>query len=146
MKLDGINIKIEKTNRKKTLSIFIERNGSVKVLAPNSVTDEKIEAGIRASEYQIFTKLAKWKELNMGKVKRQLVNGQSYLYLGRNYRLSLVDDSDVALKISSGRLLFNKKYIPQAEKVFRDFYREKALQKIEERMQLITSKFSIKPL
>jgi hypothetical protein len=34
MKLDSIDIDIEKTERRKTVSIFIERNGSVKVLAP----------------------------------------------------------------------------------------------------------------
>ncbi len=36
MKLDGVDIAIEKTNRRKTVSIFIERDGSVRVLAPVS--------------------------------------------------------------------------------------------------------------
>jgi hypothetical protein len=33
MKLEGIDIAIEKTERRKTVSIFIERDGSVRVLA-----------------------------------------------------------------------------------------------------------------
>ncbi len=145
MKLDGIKIKIEKTQRRKTLSIFIERDGSVRVLAPISVGDEKIESAIRASEYQIFTKLAKWKELNQGKVNRKLVNGQSFLYLGRNYRLSIIENSNVPLKISGGYLVLDKKYLKQSEKVFKAFYKEKAIIKIEERMKLIENKFSKKP-
>lgn len=145
MKLDNINITIEKTDRRKTVSIFIERNGSVRVLAPTTTSDEKVEAAVRAEEYQIFTKLAKWKELNQGKVNREFVNGQSFLYLGRNYRLTLTENQDVPLKISGSFFHLDKKYLNKADKVFKDFYREKAEQKIKERMKIIKDKFQIKP-
>src|SRR5687767_8543896 len=120
MKLEDIDITIEKTERRKTVSIFIERDGSVRVLAPLTASDEKIETAVRAKEYQIFAKLARWKELNQGKVAREFVNGQSFLYLGRNYRLSIVEDQDVPLKISGGFFQIDKKYINKADKVFKD--------------------------
>jgi len=145
MTLDGINILIEKTERRKTVSIFIERDGSVRVLAPISSTDEVIENAVKAKEYQIFAKLAKWKELNQGKVTREFVNGQSFLYFGRNYRLSIVDSQDVPLKMSGGYFQLDKKYLDKADKVFKDFYREKAEQKIKERLKLIQDKFQMKP-
>ena len=145
MKLDGINITVEKTGRRKTVSIFIERNGSVRVLAPLTVSDEKLEAVVKSKEYQIFSKLAKWKELNQGKVKREFVSGQSFLYLGRNYRLKIAENQDVPLKISGGFFHLDKTYLPQAKKVFKDFYRDKALKKIQERLKLIEGKFNHKP-
>lgn len=145
MKLDGVEIAIEKTSRRKTVSIFIERDGSVRVLAPVTANDDAIENAVRAKEYQIFTKLAKWKELNQGKVKRAFVNGQSFLYFGRNYRLSIEEDQAVPLKLTGGYLRLDKTYLSKAEKVFKEFYREKAQQKIQERMKLIEDKFSTKP-
>jgi hypothetical protein len=145
MKLDGIDIAIEKTGRRKTLSIFIERDGSVRVLAPVVASEETIENAVRAKEYQIFTKLAKWKELNQGKVKRAFVNGQSFLYFGRNYRLEIVEKQDVPLKMTGGYFRLDKKYLNKAEKVFKDFYREKAALKIKERLKLIEDKFPVKP-
>ena len=145
MRLENIDITIEKTERRKTVSIFIERDGSVRVLAPASASDETIETAITSKEYLIFTKLAKWKELNQGKINREFVNGQSFLYLGRNYRLKLTEDQDVPLKISGGFFLLDKRYLPKAEKVFKDFYKEKALLKIKERMKVHEDKFSIKP-
>lgn len=145
MKLDGIDIDIEKTNRRKTVSIFIERDGSVRVLAPVTANDDIIENAVRAKEYQIFTKLAKWKELNQGKVKRAFVNGQSFLYFGRNYRLVINEKQDMSLKMTGGYFRLDKKYLNKAEKVFKDFYREKAQRKIQERMKLIEDKFSTKP-
>ena len=147
MKLEDIDIIIEKTDRRKTVSIFIERNGSVKVLAPVTVTalDEKIEAAVKSKEYQIFTKLAKWKELNQGKVKREYVNGQSSLYLGRNFRLKLTENQDVSLKMNGGFFLLDIKHLSKADKVFKEFYKEKALLKIKERIKLIEEKFQSKP-
>lgn len=145
MKLEDIDIKIEKTERRKTISIFIERDGSVKVLAPASASDETIETAIKSKEYLIFTKLAKWKELNQGKVNREYVNGQSFLYLGRNYRLKLTESQEVPLKIKGGFFLLDKNYLSKAEKVFKEFYKEKALLKIKERIKVHIDKFSIKP-
>lgn len=145
MILEGIHITIERTKRRKTVSIFIERNGSVRVLAPSSSTDEIIENAIKSKEYQIFTKLAKWKELNQGRVNREFVNGQSFLYLGRNYRLAIVEDQSVPLKISGGYFKLDKIYLAQAEKVFKAFYKEKAKEKITERLKFITEKFQSKP-
>ena len=145
MKLENIDITIEKTGRRKTVSIFIERDGSVRVLAPISATDDIIESAVRAKEYQIFTKLAKWKELNQGKVTREYVNGQSFLYFGRNYRLKITENQDVPLKVSGGFILLDKKYLEKAEKVFIDFYKGKARQRILERLKLIEEKFQHKP-
>ena len=145
MKLEGLDITIEKTERRKTVSIFIERNGTVKVLAPATASDEKVEAAVRSKEYQIFSKLAKWKELNQGKVRRAFVNGQSFLYLGRNYRLRITEKQDVPLKISGGFFLLDKIYLAKAEKVFKDFYRDRALKKIQDRLELLGEKFSHKP-
>jgi len=145
MKLEGIHITIEKTERRKTVSIFIERDGSVRVLAPVSASDEIIENAVKAKEYQIYTKLAKWKELNQGKVKREFVNGQSFLYFGRNYRLAIVENQAVPLRLSGGNLQFDKKHLSKADKVFKDFYKDKAEQKIAERLKLIQDKFELKP-
>ncbi|MBL7113037.1 MAG: M48 family metallopeptidase [Bacteroidales bacterium] len=145
MKLEGVAITIVRTARRKTVSIFIERDGTVKALAPVSASEEKIEETIRSKQFQIFTKLAKWKELNQGKVIREFVNGQSFLYLGRNYRLSIQDHQKVALRISGNSLILDKRKLPQAAKVFKHFYKEKTREKIEERLKVIQEKFRVKP-
>jgi predicted metal-dependent hydrolase len=146
MKLNEINIEIEKTGRKKTVSIFIERDGTVKVLAPLSASEEKIEEILKSKEYQIYSKLAKWKELNQGKVKREYVNGQSFLYCGRNYRLMIADNQDVPLKISGGYFHLDSRYRKKAETVFKDFYKLKSEQKILERIILLEEKVEKKPV
>jgi predicted metal-dependent hydrolase len=145
MIIEGVNITIHKTSRRKTVSIFIERDGSIKVLAPVTVSNEKIEEAVKSKEYLIFRKLAKWKELNQGKVTREFVNGQSFLYFGRNYRLEIVEKASLPLKLSGGFLLLDKKHLPEARQIFRQFYKIKAQEKIKERLKLLCARFSIDP-
>ena len=97
MKLGDHHIEIKRSTRKKTISIFIERNGTVSVIAPKNLSEDKIQEALVSKEYLIYKRLAEWKELNKGKVNREFVNGQSFLYLGKNYRLNLTGEQDKPL-------------------------------------------------
>jgi predicted metal-dependent hydrolase len=145
MKFNGYNIKISRSPRRKTLSIFIERDGTITAIAPDSLDEDKILEVLKSKEYLIHTKLAKWKELNSGKVTREFVNGQSFLYLGRSYRLKINEDQKEALLLKNGYFNLRKDKLPKAEQVFEAFYKEKGLKKISERVKLLQTGFDKKP-
>lgn len=145
MIVNGQHIEIKLSQRRKTLSIFIERNGSVCVLAPESLSKEEIKQAVKAKEYLIFKKLTKWKELNQGKVKREWVNGQLFMYLGRNYRLNLVEHQSESLLLKNGYFNLQKNKLDDAVKVFTEFYKKKGQIKIKERLDLFQKRFHKKP-
>ena len=124
-----IEINIRKSKRK-TLSIYVERDGTVSVLAPNTASDDEISAILAEKEYQIYKNIAEWEMMNSAKVDREVVNGQSYLYLGRNYRLELVEEQSKPLVLKNGYFLLRKKDKSKASKHFIDFYKEKGFAKI----------------
>ena len=138
----NIELSIKKSKRK-TLSIYIERDGSVAVLAPDSKTDDEIAQVLKDKEYQIYKHLAEWQMLNTAKVEREVVNGQSYLYLGRNYRLELVDEQPKPLLLKNGYFLLRKQDKAQANRLFIEFYKEKGLPKIIERVQRFKTKMGV---
>lgn len=76
-----------KRSKRKTASIYIERDGSLSVLVPDNFSDQEVDAVLKANEYKIFKYQAKRELLNEKAINREPVNGQSYLYLGRNYYL-----------------------------------------------------------
>lgn len=125
MNVVGLDFTVKKSNRK-TLSILIERDGSLSALVPEDIDDEKIAQAIASKEYLVHKKLAIWKELNENQVSREYVNGQSFLYLGRNYRLRIVTDS-LAKKIilKNGYFVLPKTIQHKAKDLFIDFYKEK---------------------
>ena len=130
MVISGVDIAVKKSKRK-TVSIFVERDGSVSALVPSNLSDDEIATILKAKEYQIHRNLAQWLQLNERYVTREYVNGQSFLYLGRNYRLKLVDDKLGKLKFYKGYFLLSKDQLSNAEQYFIDFYRNKLKQKIK---------------
>ncbi len=143
--LDNLTLNIKKS-RRKTLSIYIEREGSVSVLAPVSSSDTDIEEVIKKKEYQIHKLLAEWETANNSRVEREFVNGQSFMYLGKNYRLESTSEKQTALLIlKNGYFLLNKKCKNKATQLFIDFYKEKGLPKIIERVERYKNRLDVAP-
>ncbi len=143
--LDNVIINIKKSMRK-TLSIYIERDGSVSVLAPDSSSDTDIEEVIKKKEYQIYKLLAEWETTNIYKVEREFVNGQSFMYRGKNYRLEITSEKQTALLIlKNGYFLLNKNHKNKAKQLFIDFYKEKGMPKIIERVEKYKNRLDVVP-
>ncbi|MCF8450201.1 MAG: M48 family metallopeptidase [Taibaiella sp.] len=134
-----------KRSKRKTLSIYIERDGNVSVLAPEQNTDAEIETIVTQKSYQIYKHLAEHEELNATKTQREIANGESFLYLGRNYRLQLVKDQEVPLKLKDGHFYLLKTLKDEAQEVFKTFYREKALPRITSRVEHYKGQMGVIP-
>jgi len=114
------------TNRK-TTDIVIERNGVVTVRPPKGFSPEQADAVVESKRMWIYKNLARWRDLNATAVAREWVNSESFLYLGRNYRLALVAEQDADLKLKDGRFCLKRTLIeqggePAAKKAFEAFY------------------------
>jgi predicted metal-dependent hydrolase len=128
MILWNIDIKITKSKRK-TISIYVERDGSVVALVPEHLSEDEVAGIIKTKEYQIHRNLAQWTQLNEAKVEREYVNGQSFLYLGRNYRLQLVEEKMGEVVLKNGYFLLSKQEKLKAKDLFINLYKEKLKEK-----------------
>ena len=93
---------------RKTASILVERDGSVSVRVPEALTDAEVEHLIEGKRYWIYKHLAQWRDLNAAQVEREFVNGETFVYLGRNYRLRWVDDQDEPLVLKGDYFLLRR--------------------------------------
>jgi predicted metal-dependent hydrolase len=134
-----------KRSKRKTISIYVERDGSVSILAPQQMEDSELEAAVKTKEYLIYKHLAEWEMLNRSKVEREYVNGQSFLYMGRNYRLQLVETQDVPLKLQSGYFKLRKRDQQKAQQHFIDFYKSRGLPHIVKRVNEYQKKMDVTP-
>ena len=76
------------------------------------------------------------------------VNGETFLYLGRAYRLSLVSDQNSDLKLHEGRFCLNRSLIDTggtkaARKSFESYYSKKGLKRIEDRLKYYSQKVGV---
>ena len=129
-----IQYNLRKSERK-TASFYIERDGQVSLLVPNSLEDHQIEELIEKKRKWIYTGLAEWKDLNAAHVHRTFVNGQGFLYLGRSYRLKIVEEQDEPLRLLNGYFSLSRNSLNEhTDEVFKLFYRERGLDLIPSRV------------
>ena len=82
---------VVRTKRERTASVLIQEN-SVKIVVPNHLSQKRIDELIQKRSAWIRRKLKQSAEIKPAKEK-EYVNGESFSYLGRNYRLRIIEDA-----------------------------------------------------
>lgn len=111
--VDELTFEVRHSARRKTLEIIVDRGGELRILAPEGLGEEAIESFVREKSFWIHTKLAEKELLKPGRPSKQYVSGEGFHYLGRTYRLLIVDDQDEPVKLVRGR--FRLRRSDQAE-------------------------------
>ena len=83
----SIDYAVERSARRGTLTIAVDLRHGVVVQAPRETTPERIAEVVRRKAPWILLRLAEFSELPAPPPPREFLNGESFLYLGRSYRL-----------------------------------------------------------
>ena len=137
--------KIVRSDRRKKLTIVVERDRSVVVRAPAAVTDETIRAVVDSKRHWILEKLdhpQKYSELPHPPGK-ELVNGESALYLGRHYRIEVVDEGLDGVQFNQ-RFLVPAANAANRRSLLREWYISRAKEKMLPRVSRFASSLGVK--
>ena len=85
---------IKRSPRRKKLTITVERDRSVVVHAPESTSEEAIRKVVKSKRQWIYekTKHIQKYDKKPHPPGKELVNGESALYLGREYQIEIISD------------------------------------------------------
>lgn len=119
--------------KRKSIALQITDEGVLIVKAPTDVDDRTIEKVILKHKSWIKKKMEYVERRDPRFSKREFVNGESFLYLGRYYKLEIVEGQKEPLKLED-RFYLSKNALPYAKEVFINWYKEKAYEKISERV------------
>ena len=108
---------------RKTMSIYVEPDGRVSVRAPKNLSINKINKIIDLKSYWIYTSLSQVEQLNGSRVRRQIVDGEGFLYLGKSYRLKIDKDIKTPLALTQGYFILIENQINKAKMHFINFYK-----------------------
>lgn len=137
-----IDYELVRTNRK-SIAITIERDSKVLVNAPENLSDEEIEKYIYKKRLWIWEKLAIKKSINEEIVQKKFISGESFSYLGRRYRLQIVDGKE-ELKLKNGWFTLGITKQKKAKEIFKTWYSSHLKNKIDERLEFICNNMNIK--
>lgn len=126
-------------SRRKTICISVEAPGMVSVKAPLGLSDDEVIRGVKTKARWIVRKLSEVKDIKTMAVKKEYVNGELFMFLGRDYSLQLIIDAEPkkpAVQLNQGQLVVT---VPSREeelinKAMEAWYRSRAQEQIKERI------------
>jgi len=121
-------------SKRKTISLQVSDDATLIVRAPFKVSEEIINRVILKHSDWIEKKKKEMQLRDIKFSKKEFVNGEGFIYLGNYYRLRLVENQETPLNFENGFFL-SKEYLANAREIFIDWYKERAYEKISERVK-----------
>ncbi|TDO05389.1 M48 family metallopeptidase [Sunxiuqinia elliptica] len=127
---------------RKTLGVRVYPNCNVKVIAPSGSSEEAISKKLKSKAPWIIKQLNDFLSYHPLTPPRKYVNGETHLYLGRQYKLKVEKADFNKVTLFRGRLYIQKKAETKTEKLLTEWYREKARVHFSDTLQKVLPLFA----
>jgi predicted metal-dependent hydrolase len=106
----AIAYSILRSRRRATVSIAVDPVEGVLVTAPQGTSRERLDRVVHQKAAWVISRLKRQSDLPPALPEREFVSGETFLYLGRQYRLRVVlplteSRANTGVKLASGRLV-----------------------------------------
>lgn len=131
---------------RKTLEIAVLPSGAIQVTAPLDASPEAIRAKVRKRAPWILKQRSFFRKFQPRTPHRQYLGGETHLYLGRHYRLKILEGKSSGVRLSGGFLEVTvlKRGNPDAvRKVMEAWYRRQARCLFPEILAELCARFGI---
>jgi hypothetical protein len=120
--VDDLAFVLRLSPRRKTLQITVDRDGELVLAAPEGIEQGQLEDFVREKRYWIYTKLEEKAQTQRAIPRKEYVDGEGFLYLGRSYRLKLVTGQEPPLRLVGGRFRLRRDMADQGRTQFIRWY------------------------
>jgi len=139
-----LSYQIVRSAKRKRLTITVERDRSIVVHVPEGTSDDTIQRLVDTKRQWLFSKLHHSQKYRQPEAPgKEVVNGESAAYLGREYRIELTETE-------SGKVEFSRRFlIPLAQRlkrkeVLKEWYLNRAMETILPRVNLLARDLGVK--
>ena len=133
--VDELCFELRRSPRRSTVQVTVDRFGELVLSAPEHCDTGVLERFVREKRFWIYTKLAQKEARRPAPVRKEFVNGEGFPYLGRSYRLLLVDEQEVPLKLTNGRFQLDRHGLGRARSHFVEWYASRGREWLEQRVR-----------
>lgn len=127
LQIDDLQVEIRRSPRRRTVDLIVDRSGDLVINVPESLPQQDLEAIVRRKQEWIYTKLGQKEIVLRPGGRKEYVTGEGFYYLGKKYRLRILDSGDVAadappLRLLNGRFLMPRSAVPDGRNQFIKWY------------------------
>lgn len=146
--MKDFNYKIIRTRRRRTTSVQVSPQNEVSVIVPDNLPEVEIENIIRKKTPWIINKIKTNEAVRHPTKPKEYVSGEAFSYLGRNYRLKIVEGTKRPVELKNGRFYV---YVPVHEKnrekliqsALDDWYSSHAKRKLRSRVEMYADRVGV---
>lgn len=142
IRIDELIFEVKRSKRRKTIGVTVERDASLVAHLPEGVSPDEASELIRGRLVWIYQKLASRDGVRRGGVFRrpEFVDGEGFYFLGRHYRLRLVDadpneEALPTVRFAGDLLLFRREQVVAGEKRIIEYYTRAAYPYLNDAVQ-----------
>lgn len=143
---------LRRSNRQKSVHISVDPTGNVVVTAPFELQIEAVRRAVSQKAKWINGKLDSLIRVKNESPVKEFVSGESFSYLGRNYRLKVVqhpgNQTSVSMKCGRFEIAVDTKLLPDERKqeirtALSRWYKRHAAARLPERVALLTLRLGV---
>jgi predicted metal-dependent hydrolase len=143
--VDDLCFELRRSPRRSTVQVTVDRFGELVLSAPQHCDVTVLERFVREKRFWIYTKLALKDAQGPRSPSKEFVSGEGFSYLGRSYRLLIVDDQQVPLKLSNGRFCLVSREAKDGRRHFVAWYASHGRDWLGQRLARWTSRIGRQP-
>ena len=142
-----LTLELRESPRRRTVGITVERDGRLVLACPPGTPPADLERTVDASRHWIYSRLAEKEALARPPSRKEYVSGEGLYYLGRSYRLKLVDPvaGRPALRLQHGRFELRRDGQERGREYFVRWYRVHLLPVLERHIAALAGRIEARP-
>jgi len=131
---------------RKTVSLIVKPSSKIILKCPVGYKDEKIQKFLKNKWHWLEKQIKYFKKYKKNTLSKEYISGESFLYLGRQYKLVVEKSKEDKVKLKYGRLLLsttknttNKKY---NKKILQNWYSERIVKIFKDEYKKVLKTFN----
>lgn len=143
--VDDLHFELRGSAQRRTLQVTVDRGGELVLHVPPGCDSTVVEEFVREKRPWIYRKLAEKEAIGRPTVAKHYVNGEGFLYLGRSFRLQLVDEQAVPVKLEAGRFKMGRAVAADGRVHMVRWYTARAQRWLSDRADRLAPRIRVKP-
>jgi predicted metal-dependent hydrolase len=119
-----LEVRVHVSDKRRTIGLTVERDATVTAVVPSATNEAKLTKVIIAKRPWLYAKLRERTALGELSPPREYVTGEGFLYLGRSYRLLVVEEGTRSVRLNRGRLELRRDSLDDAARQLTRWYRK----------------------
>lgn len=130
---------------RKTVSLTVQPSLNIILKCPKNYTQKKIDTFLKRKWYWLEKQIKELRRLQRGNAEKEYVSGESFLYLGRQYKLVVRKGKTDVVGLVKGKIIVKTTQevgnTMHNKKLLEDWYAERGEQIFNERYKAVLKKF-----